>query len=290
MTHGIDIFPTSSPRQFYLQAINHVPRVVDGVPQPISDSRIEVFLVDLDRMIAKHQSTLRHELVRTPNDIFALGPNELFVTNDHHNTHGHKRLAEDFLGWTFTSKTNIIHLKTSDSNGVEGKVVAGGLHNANGLGHGPHDQVMLGHPVAGYVTVYNHTRGMLRDPRVLDFHVNLDNPTYYTDPYARPGNDASGIVLAGVTQGVKLAEHAHNSEANIPSAVWIVRERDGRLEKKMLFEDDGAFISGAATTILVPVENKEAEANGKKEVWAITSGFLSRTAVVIKVDLTDWAK
>ena len=289
VTHGIDIYPGSSPRQFYLQAVNHVPRRLNQTPQPFSASRIEVFHVDLDKMVATHQRTLRHELVVTPNDIFALGPYELLVTNDHHNTHGHKRAAEDMLGWTFTSKTTIVRLNSIGGGRTTGKIVAGGLHGANGLGRGPNNEVVVGHAVAGYLTTYNHTQGLLHDPKTLDFQVNLDNPTYFADPYARPGSDASGYVLAGVTQGIKLGEHAHDPNANIPSVVWIVRERNGQLEKKKLFEDDGGFISAAATAILLPVEAGESGASGKKEVWAVSTGFLSRMAVVVKVDLSDWA-
>lgn len=64
-------------------------------------SRVERFKFDIEKLVATHIDTIRHPLLRSPNSILALGPEELLVTNDHYFTAKQSRLLsqlETFLG------------------------------------------------------------------------------------------------------------------------------------------------------------------------------------------------
>jgi len=279
ITHGIDIwYDDSEPNLVYLHAVNHVPVSIDDVAQPSSDSRIEVFLIDLDaeKKVAKHLRTLNDPLVRTPNDIYSLGPFDLLVTNDHVNTHGHLRLVEDLLTFKWNSRTSIVRLNESGA-----EVVADGLHNANGLGHGPNGTIILGDAAGGDLTIFEWSSGRLLKKDYLALNINLDNPSYYNDPYPRKA-DASGYVLGGLLDGIHLDQTSRDPGAKIGSSVYIVR-RDlaGKVQKKLLIEDDGTWVSGAAVGLIIPIKPE----NGKKEGWLVTTGPWSLQIGVAKISL-----
>lgn len=279
MTHGIDIwFDPSKPDLVYLHAVNHIPFLVDSIPQPYSDSRIEVFQIDLsaDKRVAKHLRTLKHPLVYTPNDIYSLGPFDLLVTNDHVNTRGHRRTVEDLMTFKWSSNTNIVRL---NEEGAE--IVADGLHNANGLGHGPNGTIILGDAAGGDLTIFTLDNGQLIKQDYLALGVQLDNPTYYSDPYAGK-NDASGYVLGGLLGGIHLDKTCRDPYAKVGSSVWIARrDMNGKLQKKMLIEDDGNWVSAASVGIIIPIK-PEGE---KKEAWLVVTGPFSLQVGVAKVRL-----
>jgi hypothetical protein len=314
--HGFGIWPGEDNTTFYLHAVNHLPLLVDGEPTDEADSRIEVFKVDLKDMTAAFEQSIEHPLIKRPNDIFSLGPKEMLVTNDHYYSRGLLRSLEDFLDFSLASWTNIVHLKVErsvphpDDHSVKGEtqafwagfndtvvghVVADRLHNANGLGRGRHGEVILGDASGGKLTTFTWSpeTSTLQDKHSIPVNVNLDNPVWFEDPYATPKSNASGYVLAGLLSGILLDHQARDPEARIPSAVYLAREKGGKVEKTLLFEDDGEFISGAATAIVVPVDpmaEADSAVEGQRSGWVVVSGPWSRAVGVVKVDLTEWAK
>lgn len=134
ITHGMDIYaPPDQPDNIYLHAINHLPSATHhGRPH----STIEIFRIHLPSLTASHVRTLSHDLIHTPNDIYSLGPEDMYFTNDHVNIDGPLRSAEDLLTLRLASRTNLVHIQ-SKGKGSEAKVVLKGLHSANGLSKGP---------------------------------------------------------------------------------------------------------------------------------------------------------
>ena len=283
MTHGIDIFPTDKPTQFHLHAVNHSPKVIDGIPQAAADSRIEHFLVDLSTKSAQHINTINHSMIYTPNDVYSLGPNEVLVTNDHYNKAGLKRLAEDVFTFLMVSWTDIVHIRDNTAT-----VVADRLHNANGLGHGPDGEIVEVDAAGGTINTFRWANGRLELLTTMELSLAMDNPTYFDDPYKTADSDASGYLIGGLLSGAHLDKQCRDINANIPSAVHIIRQGPQGPEVRLLFEDDGRFISSAATVILVPIKPKKGDQ--KREAWAVVDGPWARNVAVAKVDLTDWAK
>jgi hypothetical protein len=286
VTHGIDIwYDPQEPYLVYLHAVNHIPHLIDGIAQPFSDSRIEVFRIDLqvEKKVAQHLKSMKHPLVYTPNDIYSLGPFDLLVTNDHVNTRGHLRTAEDLFTVSWTSRTDIVRLHDGGA-----EVVAEGLHNANGLGHGPNGTITLGDAAGGDLTVFklDPTKNRLVKQDYLVLGVHLDNPTYYSDPKASPGNDASGYVLGGLLTGIHLDKTCRDPYAKVPSSVWIARrdEETGKLQKKLLLEDDGVWVSGASIGLILPIHP---DSKAKKQAWLVVTGPFSLQMGVVKVSLDN---
>ena len=281
VTHGIDIwFDPSKPDLVYLHAVNHIPALVDEIPQPYSDSRIEVFQIDLSasKRAATYLRTLKHPLVQTPNDIYSLGPFDLLVTNDHVNTRGHMRTVEDLMTFKWSSHTSIVRL---NENGAE--VVADGLHNANGLGHGPNGTIILGDAAGGDLTLFTLENDRLVKQDYLALGIQLDNPTYFSDPSAGK-DDASGYVLGGLLGGIHLDKTCRDPSAKIGSSVWIARrDRNGKLQKKLLIEDDGNWVSGASVGMIIPIKSEGV----KKEGWLVATGPFSLKVGVAKISLDE---
>lgn len=287
ITHGIDIYPTADPSIIYLHAVNHPPLLIDNIPQPKADSRIEIFLVNLTSHTAIHKMTVSHPSIKMPNDIYSLGPYEFLVSNDHVNDRGFLRTAEDLLKFHIFSWTSIIHVDAALE--TRARVVADRLHNANGLAHGPNGSIIVADASGGTMTSYHWRGGQLVDKRPHDVEVHLDNPSYFDDPYATSSSNASGYVIGGVLTGIRLDEHARDPTFPAPSGVWITREKaNGKFETELLFEDDGHWISGAATALIVPIEPTKGDT--KREGWVVVTGIWTTGVAVVKVDLMKWAQ
>ena len=118
----------------------------------------------------------------------------------------------------------------------------------------------------------------------LALGIQLDNPTYYVDPYPGSGSDASGYVIGGLLSGIHLDKTCRDPYAKIPSSVWIVRrdQGSGQLQKKKLLEDDGGWVSGASVGTIIHIKP---DGKGKKEAWLVATGPFSLQMGVVKISL-----
>lgn len=300
VSHGIDVI--EDPKQadaVYIVAVNHLPNpeyyeqeaeAAEAQNIPKARSQIEIFRHVLQSNKAQHVRSIRHPLIRTPNDVVADSPYSLYVTNDHFYREGTLRLIEDL--WPSAKWSNIIHvqideLKSTDAlAGVQASVAHTGLWNNNGLGHGQSEQeVVISSAVGGELYIANKydNNSTLSIHSTISFDTVTDNPSYYADPYRTDSDDASGYLVAGISQPVNLAENSKDPEAKDPCQAWYARRAgDGKWEKKMLFEDDGSRLRTASAAVLVPIEPKE---DGKKRAWLFVTGFMSESMVAVQVEL-----
>lgn len=247
--------------------------------------------------------SIRHPLVRTPNDIFAINSHEFLVTNDHHYREGRMRLVED-LGWDMAPWSNIIHIKldpeshqsTDDVNpdaGVTASVALWRQQNMNGLGHGPDTTgILVGRASAGVLVHASLDRESISELKVsnsVQLGWKIDNPTYFSDPYAKEtGRDASGYVLAGLLKAATFP----TVEEKDPVVVWMLQslpgktleQGNGRTEiewnRTVVFEDDGSKISSASTAVVIAIDPAENE--GKKQAWLFVTGPVSKAVVAAR--------
>lgn len=303
ITHGLDVIPDPEKpagEAVYIFAVNHVPNDAvyprDG-SSPKSDpgtapkvaSRIEVFHHTIGGGSVKHIRTIAHPLIKTPNDIFAVSPTELYVTNDHYYYDGYMRQIED--SWPGAKWSNVIWASVSKDGKVEASVALDKLYNPNGMGHGRSaDEILVTTAVGGYMWVGklgSSDAKTIDVAEIIDFDTTTDNPSYYSDPFASTGDDASGFVLPAVTRGIDLTRIGHFPQGREGSMAWLVtpsKNVTGAWDKRLLWEDDGSIVRNAATALLVGIDPKKE--NGKKKAWLYVTGFSSENMAAVKVDLS----
>ena len=312
ITHGIDLYSSPSEQDsLYIYTVNHLPNpdyYTTSLPNstiPKARSQIEVFKHNIGTSTAKHLRSIRHDLIRTPNDIYITAPTTFYVTNDHHYREGHMRLIEDIGYQSLAPWSDIIHVTVGslasqpggDTVGVAAKVVYDGIHNPNGLGHGANDSDILivraaaGVLIRATIDPADKRRKNLTIVEEIQLPCSLDNPSYYSDPYASaPGaaDDASGYVLAGLARAVDLSTTHLQPEGLDPVMVWMVRpSKEGaegkKWETKLIFQDDSKTIRSASAAVVVGIDPREN--GGRKQGWLFVTGFMSRGVVATRVDL-----
>ncbi|KAJ5780889.1 hypothetical protein N7457_006049 [Penicillium paradoxum] len=291
LTHGIDVI--EDPEQanaVYIYAVNHLPNPAyfeAGEPAnvPKARSQIELFHHVLKSGSVRHVRSIYHPLIKTPNDIFAASPASFYVTNDHFHREGAMRLIEDV--WPSATWSDVIHVQiTGILDEPYATVALTGLRNNNGLGHGRTDkEILISSAMGGelYVSTLHESNYSIAVETSIPFPTLTDNPTYYTDPYRTDADDASGFVVAGISQAFKMPSNSIDPNATDPSQVWYARlnPSSGVWEKRLLFEDDGSRIRSASAAVLIPIEPDD----NKKLAWLFVTGFLSESILVVQVEL-----
>jgi len=299
VTHGIDVIPdTKKPEgeAVYILAINHVPETqASGAKGPGARSQLEVFHHVIGSSSAKHLRSVWHPLIRTPNDIFAASPTSIYVSNDHlYRDHGLMRTLEDLYSgakWTETVHLQLDSLTATDSAaGVTARVALSGMHNNNGLGHGRSEREILissctsGVMLIGQVPAGGKGNITLTDS--VEFPHIVDNPSYFADPYATPGDDRSGFLEAGLGRAIDLAGNQRNPAALDPVLVSYAREvSPGQWQTRVVLEDDGTKIRSSSAAVLVAIDPATKAGAGGRKAWLFATGFLSKSMIAVKVDL-----
>lgn len=321
ITHGIDIIADpQTPEAVYIFAVNHVPHTAyhpDRRPDqdaywegPKANSQIELFHHVLGSSSVKHVRSIRHPLIRTPNDIYAESPTSFFVTNDHGHREGLLRVVEDLV--PLAKWSDIAHVQldatVTDANaeeGIDATIAMTGLYNNNGLGHGRSaDEVLIASAAGGtmwraepILSENGETKLSILEEIRMDSM--LDNPSYYADPSpSKDGtDDASGFVLGGMRKPLEVVfKNMTDPTAEDGAVVWHLKPRrvsksDGSTtqewETRLLFEDDGTFVRAVSTAVLVPAQGKtKGESKGEsKEAWLFVTGFVAKSIVAVKVQL-----
>lgn len=325
ITHGIDILEDPErPDAVYIFAVNHAPHPAyrpgrsdrewdwDG---PKARSQIELFHHVLDTTTATHVRSIRHPLIKTPNDIYAENPYSFFVTNDHGYRDGVRRAIEDIVPlakWSSTIHVRLDKLQAVDAEAaIDASVALTGLFNNNGFGHGKTaDDMLLTSAAGGMLYLAQPVRDQdgntISVKEEIPLDSDIDNPSYFTDVYRTSDvDDASGFVLAGLRRPIDMATHLSDPTAKDGVMVWYMRpnmtatrhsegegeheqnddeksSNNGRYETRLLFEDDGTHIRTAATAVLVPIPSQPEQ--GKK-AWLFVTGFYSESMIAVKVDL-----
>lgn len=188
----------------YIFAVNHVPNEavfprgggtpdVDPGKAPKVASRIETFHHVIGSGSVKYIRTIAHPLIKTPNDIYAVSPTEIYVSNDHYYFEGHLRGVEDL--WPGASWSNVILATVSEDGSIQATVALDKLHNPNGMGHGrSKDEILVTSATGGsmWIGKLHPEEKTIAVEDYIEIDSTTDNPSYYTDPF--PGGDASGFI------------------------------------------------------------------------------------------------
>lgn len=316
ITHGIEVLTNpEQPNAVYIYAVNHLPNPepVIAIHPPPADvpkarSQIELFHHVIGTTTATHLRSIWHPLIRTPNDLVATSPTSLYVTNDHlYRDHGPMRFMEDRYAkaeWTdviylqFSLEAPSTPAETDALAGVTAHVALDKFHNANGLGHSRYEnEVAIASAASGVLSISELPSSPLSKSSMItvlnriEFDSTIDNPSYFSDPYAGTADsvDHSGFVVAGLGKAHTLAQTRKQPEAKDPVMVWFAKpvkqEENGNViwEKRLLFEDDGTRIRSASAAVLVAIDPEKE--GGKRKAWLFITGFVSSSVVAVKVDL-----
>jgi hypothetical protein len=289
------------PKSLYIHAVNHAanPEYAATLNKSIPDkahSRIELFHHVIGSDTATWLRSVAHPYIQTPNDIYSYAPFGFYVTNDHHYREGHLRVLEDLGNKVTAGWTNIIQVDVDPNKGtgkdnlwagVSARVAHHGLHNNNGLGHGPDDTILINDAAGGVTYIARRQEdATLKVFEEVKAESTLDNPSWFQDPYPEVDHDASGIVNAGLAQAHKLA-HEIVAGGPIPPVVWLHKGTPGNKEQgwntTLLYADDSSNLRSASAAILIAIDPKKND--GKKQAWLYASGFAAKGAIALKVDL-----
>ncbi|PNY23698.1 Serum paraoxonase/arylesterase 1 [Tolypocladium capitatum] len=314
ITHGIDVIddPGQRGRAVYIFAVNHIPNrdwyEKGDSEAPKSHSVVEVFHHIIGSKAAQHIRSVWDPLMRTPNDIFGISPSSFFVTNDHYYKEGIMRTLEEVYSgakWSTTIHVEFSGTGTdSDSQGVKASLALDGLQNNNGLGHGRTPQeVLVTSSCSGVLHLGTNSKneasadtpgiGIIES---LKCDSTIDNPSYFTDPYANSTFDASGFVLGGLSKAADFMKNIRDPDAKDGVMVWKVTrlhkqqkqvvgdgDNSASWSTRLLFEDDGSRIRTASCAVLVAMDPSKDD--GRRRARLFVTGFLSKNIVAVKVDL-----
>lgn len=315
VTHGIDILnDPKDPDKLWIYIVNHLPNPERWNAQSSRSSRsyqpperahIEIFSHQLGTDRAKFERSMRHPMLRSPNDVVAITPSSFYVTNDHVHYEGLKRTWEDVGTQSSAPITDLVFFElasitTKDpTSGVKATIALNEVHNNNGLGRGRDshpEELAIVDATGGVLIRAKRDLANPDDPRLrilekIQLDSTLDNPSYYEDPWATPTNNASGYIMPGLLSGLKMLSDFPYLDRALPSVVWHVRangpvdfeSKNNSWEKRMIFADDGRALRTASGAVLIGIDPAENE--GRKQGWLFVTGFGSFSVLAAKIDL-----
>ncbi|XP_046856650.1 serum paraoxonase/arylesterase 2-like [Xenia sp. Carnegie-2017] len=113
--HGIDLYIDPQSGEVSLFVVNHGN----------DNKSIEIFMLDMTKMVLKHKRTVFDEKIYSPNDLVAVGPESFYVTNDRY-----------FINTWLLAVETTYPLKLCSVvyyDGKQSKYVASNLNLANGI-------------------------------------------------------------------------------------------------------------------------------------------------------------
>ncbi|XP_072821064.1 serum paraoxonase/lactonase 3 isoform X2 [Vicugna pacos] len=169
--HGISTF-IDKDQIVYLYVVNH----------PHMESTVEIFKFEEQQRSLVHLKTIKHELLKSVNDIVVLGAEQFYATRDHYFTNFFLAQLEMFLDLHWTS---VVFYSPR-----EVKVVAEGFSSANGITVSPDKKyIYVADVLAKNIHVMEkHDNWDLTQLKVIQLSTLVDNLTVDPD---------TGDILAG---------------------------------------------------------------------------------------------
>jgi len=200
------------------------------VNHPGADHTVEIFDVR-ERKLA-HRQTIRGDLLRSPNDVLAVGPRQFYVTNDHRHPAGWKRTASDFLR---LADSDVVFF-----DGTGFRVVAEDIAYPNGITMSPDGRtVFVASTTERAILSYerNKATGTLSFRERFDVGTGVDNLEIGSD----------GAVWAGAhPQMLAFLKNARDPANLSPSQVLSLDPSTGAFQEQFLSLGDDLSTSSVA--------------------------------------------
>ncbi|GAA6060093.1 hypothetical protein JCM10212_003501 [Sporobolomyces blumeae] len=259
--HAIDVHKSAGGEKLTVFINSHRPPKNRKLGKTLgANSVIEILETTVGSDELKYVKTVQHNLVRTPNNVVALGPREFYFSNDHrHKVHWTR--AFEMLK---SVPSDIIYCDASKATPFC-KVAADHLVYPNGIAKGPGTVLYQGSTLQGLVRVWEiqpdkSLKALAEVPleRPIDnVHVDEDGSLYATTlpkvlDFMEAGKDGG----RSRSTAVEIFRITNDSTAGV-----------NKYKKELVFADDGTIVS--ASTSAVPYHGK-----------LLLTGVFSREVVV----------
>lgn len=238
--HGISMIQLDS-NTYRLLVINHITSGSEAVSSmdPNTVHSIEEYRLSRDGQLT-HIKTHKDDLIFSPNDVVAVGPERFYYTNDHGSRTKLGLMLEDFLGF---KRSNVGYF-----NGRDCKIVAEDIAYANGINIDPNKNVIyVASPRGMLVKVYNlKSDGDLDHVVDIDCNSGVDNIELDEDGLVWIGSHPNLLVSSSYFEG--------GSEHSPSEIITIDYKSEDDYEVSSIFESDGSDMS--ASTVAIPYQNK----------------------------------
>lgn len=218
--HGISLYTGKNGKKF-LFVVNHRE----------TGQFIEIFEIRNDSL--KHQKSMAHEMIISPNDVVAVGENQFYFTNDHNEKPSGWRYVKDLLT---IGTGNVCYF-----NGESVIVYDEGLKYANGINMSlDGSQIYVASPTDLRIFIYARDleTGALANSGEIVTGTGVDNIEV----------DVDGNLWVGChSQLLKFLSHAKDEKALSPSEVIrITNIGNGKFKQETIYINDGSEISGSS--------------------------------------------
>lgn len=220
--HGIAQF--ADPDGSWIYAVSH-----DGALYTNADAAhsIEVFAVVASGVL-RHERSIRHPALRSPNDIAVLSRDQIYVSNDWRFREGLGKLLENYLALPISDVVMI-----SDT---EAKVVATGLNFPNGVAISPDlETLWVAESRGRAVTEY------AIDQSSGDLAKRVRHPVDAT-PDNISLTQTGKLLIAGIPNAFDFEKHSKGLTPTTPGLVFELDPLTGKTRN--VFYGDGSVISG----------------------------------------------
>ncbi|KAF9080898.1 Serum paraoxonase/arylesterase 2, partial [Mortierella sp. AM989] len=174
-----------------------------------SGSVVEVLEYTIGDNVVQYKETIKHDLIRTPNDIIALGPRSFYVSNDHLHISGFKRFIEENLRRPWS---NVIYYSPENTFVAFDRVIS-----ANGMAaNKDHSVIFLSACYGGAVHILKpHEDFTLEQQDYIKLDFFNDNPSY--DP-------ATGdFFITGHVQPLKMVHDVHTPGKSVVGPSKVIK-------------------------------------------------------------------
>ncbi len=218
--HGLSLFVAQDGRM-RLFVVNH----------RTEGDAVELF--DVIEGNLYHDRSIRHGLMRSPNDVHAVGLNQFYITNDHGSRSGVGRMLEEYLR---LAKTSVVYF-----DGADFKQVVGNLRYANGINQSPDgSRIYVAATTDGAVHVYDRhpETGDLAFLHRIDLGTGVDNIEV----------DSAGTLWVGAhPKLLTFVAHSKDAAKLSPSQVLKIMPQQGsNYDVREILLESGERLSGSS--------------------------------------------
>ncbi|ORY84183.1 serum paraoxonase/arylesterase [Leucosporidium creatinivorum] len=268
--HAIDVYQSPSDRERLTVFINsHRPPVDRTTAKEVgANSVVEIFETRMGSKELNWVKTVQHPLMRTPNNLVAMGERSFYFSNDHRRKVHWSRSFQ----LLYSEPSDLIYCDASTTS-PHCIVAAEDVHHPNGIARGPKDLLYSASTGEGKISVWEIQSG---DHSLLPLD-SIAIPRLSDNLHVDPTSGA--ILIATFPRVFELVSHFKaGGKTTSPTEVYRITNDTSegqyygnKYKIDRVFGDNGQIVSGATTA--APYKNQ-----------LLLTGVMSDKVVVCEID------